>query len=160
MKTYREARPAYVLANKKTIAALRRQYYLAHSDELATLRASHRSERRSKWLKHYGITEEQYNEVLVKQGGKCAVCGEDNLDIRGNPSHLCVDHDHATGKIRGLLCKHCNIAAGNLRDSPERALRLAKYLLPASQNTNNVMAQVPAHRARGSYAIVNSGNTI
>jgi len=71
-------------------------------------------------------------EMLTKQGGKCAVCGEGNTDIKGNPSHLCVDHDHATGGVRGLLCKHCNIAAGNLKNSTERALRLSEYLAHTS----------------------------
>ena len=72
----------------------------------------------------YGITEAQYNALLVKQGGKCAVCGR-------VPKHrLCVDHVHdSSKKVRGLLCKPCNNAVGLLKDSSDIALNLYDYLI-------------------------------
>lgn len=54
-------------------------------------------------LRHrYGITPEQYDDILRHQGGGCAVCGDPDGDSRGYPLH--VDHDHLTGEVRGLVC--------------------------------------------------------
>lgn len=81
-----------------------------------------------KWQKdierRYGVTEEQYNELLEKQGGVCAIC-------RKVPDErLCVDHVHdLTKRVRGLLCKPCNQALGLLKDNPEFVLRLHSYLV-------------------------------
>lgn len=71
-------------------------------------------------LWNYGLTEKEWAELLCKQGGKCPICE------KSAPDH--VDHDHKTGKIRGLLCGQCNVALGMLKDSPRAALRAAKYL--------------------------------
>lgn len=59
--------------------------------------------------KKYNLTEEDFLYLLEKQQNKCYICGKHNSDIlRG----LAVDHDHITGKIRGLLCSKCNGALG------------------------------------------------
>lgn len=72
-------------------------------------------------LRKYGITEEQYNEILLHQKGCCAVCHEPPK--RFGPK-LAVDHDHTTGAIRGLLCFRCNkFVVGRHRDG--RLLRAA-----------------------------------
>ena len=79
----------------------------------------------------FGITLEQYNELLAKQGGKCAICGATVTGVRekGKREHsLYVDHDHKTGSVRGILCSHCNFGLGNFRDSPALLLRAAEYL--------------------------------
>jgi hypothetical protein len=55
--------------------------------------------------RHYGITLEQYNEMLEKQDHRCAVCEKHRDDMKIN---LAVDHDHKTGEIFGLLCSYCN----------------------------------------------------
>jgi hypothetical protein len=57
----------------------------------------------------YGCTPEQYDALFEKQEGKCACCDRDN-----SPHALCVDHNHRTGAIRGLLCHRCNGALGAL----------------------------------------------
>lgn len=72
----------------------------------------------------YGITLDQFNEILSDQGFKCKSCNE-NLDI--NKSRH-VDHCHKTGKIRGILCLHCNVALGYVKDSIDRLKSLIKYL--------------------------------
>lgn len=77
-------------------------------------------ERRLKTV--YGITAQDYDDMLKKQGGKC-ICGKDNGSIR-----LHIDHDHRTGKIRGLLCYRCNHAIGLAQDNPETFEILAQYL--------------------------------
>lgn len=64
----------------------------------------------------YGITVEDYNDLLSKQEGRCAICRR--LPIEDPMGHdLAVDHDHETGRIRGLLCRHCNIGIGKLGDN-------------------------------------------
>lgn len=70
-----------------------------------------------------GLTEEEYDKLLAKQGGVCAGCLKPPTNRR-----LCVDHDHKTGEIRGLLCFQCNYGLGWLKDDPERLERLAAYL--------------------------------
>lgn len=68
-------------------------------------------------LKQYGITYEEYSVVLALQGGLCAICKGDEIVKRGNkPVRLSVDHDHHTGKVRGLLCQRCNSLLGFAQD--------------------------------------------
>ena len=65
---------------------------------------------RSKKLeKLYGITQEGYNELFIKQNGRCAICGTTDT---GRHNYFDVDHCHETGKVRGLLCNRCNRALG------------------------------------------------
>lgn len=52
----------------------------------------------------YGITLAEYEEMVEEQGGRCALCGK--------RQKLCVDHDHSSGEVRGLLCKICNSRLG------------------------------------------------
>ena len=70
----------------------------------------------------YGISIEQYNEMLKRQNGVCKICKSENN------RRLCVDHCHKTGRIRGLLCDNCNKAMGILGDDPVRLRLCAKYL--------------------------------
>jgi hypothetical protein len=65
----------------------------------------HPDRRRDYMLRHrYGITAAQYDSLLEDQGGVCAICARSNASGR----RLHTDHDHATGKVRGLLCERCN----------------------------------------------------
>jgi hypothetical protein len=81
----------------------------------------------------YGITLADYEAMYAAQDGKCAIChGEQWTFLRGRKrqpySTLYVDHDHATGKVRALLCHGCNTAVGLLRENHERARGLIAYL--------------------------------
>ena len=77
----------------------------------------------------YGITIEDYNYLLEKQGYHCAICHTDTpTNKRGNIQNFSVDHCHTTGKVRGLLCSKCNIAIGLLQDSSIVAQRATNYL--------------------------------
>ena len=87
--------------------------------------------RRNKLKQSYGITLEQYNEMLVAQNHKCAICGKDEAEVHIN--RLYVDHCHTTGKVRGLLCHQCNFAIGLLGDSVNNALNAAAYLAKEAQ---------------------------
>ena len=76
-------------------------------------------------LRKYGITMEDRNEMIDKQEGKCATCG--NILDLGFNTH--VDHCHSTGKVRGILCSSCNAAIGYIKDDPRIANNIASYLL-------------------------------
>lgn len=70
-------------------------------------------------LQKYGLTYEEYVEILAKQGGTCAVCKQPERELgRGGAlKAMSVDHCHKTGRVRGLLCSHCNKRLGVLEDS-------------------------------------------
>jgi len=80
---------------------------------------------RSAYLKRkYGITIEQYDELLASQGGGCAICGlEPRLDIS-----LHLDHDHESGQLRGILCFRCNNALGDFDDDMSLLRTAVRYL--------------------------------
>lgn len=85
-------------------------------------------------LARFGITPEQYEEMLDAQGRVCAICSrpEKVIDPRnGRIKALAVDHDHDSGAVRGLLCQNCNKGIGNLGDDPERLMAAAAYLIAA-----------------------------
>jgi hypothetical protein len=83
------------------------------------------ADRRSHLKRKFGITPEQYDEMLASQDGGCAICHKPpRADIS-----LHVDHDHASGAVRGLLCFDCNAALGHLREDEERIRALRAYLL-------------------------------
>lgn len=77
---------------------------------------------RAKLLRRYGMTKEQYDDMFVKQFGECAIC------CKKQKHRLVVDHDHATGKARGLLCHKCNMAIGLLFDNSILLRAAADYL--------------------------------
>jgi hypothetical protein len=80
---------------------------------------------------NYGITIEYYDDILKAQGGVCAICG---TDVPGGTGRFHVDHDHKTGKIRGLLCSNCNAMLGYSKDSIDIHLNAIKYLNRACTN--------------------------
>jgi hypothetical protein len=117
-------------SNREKENAYRRGWYLRHKAEiLARVRANPNTpaiHRKSKMKMRYGLTQEALEEMIREQGGGCAICG--TREWRGRHRSPAVDHDHATGKIRGVLCDRCNMAAGLIDDSPARARALAEYL--------------------------------
>lgn len=72
----------------------------------------------------YGLTEADYLAKIVEQGNVCAICSK-----KDETKVLCVDHDHVTGEVRGLLCGNCNVGLGNFRDSPKILESAIAYLL-------------------------------
>lgn len=84
-------------------------------------------------LRKYGITQKDYARLLAEQGGGCAICGATDAGMhnwgkKGIKSSLHVDHDHESGKVRGILCGPCNHGIGQLKDDPARLRRAAAYL--------------------------------
>jgi Recombination endonuclease VII len=75
--------------------------------------------------KKYGLSLEQYQEMLKEQDGKCYCCGDPPT---GHKTLLAVDHCHKTGTVRRLLCDRCNRAIGLFKDDPSILRRAAEYL--------------------------------
>lgn len=82
-------------------------------------------------LKKYGLTLEQYDEMLIAQDGGCAICGESESSGKS----LSVDHDHKTGQVRELLCRKCNSTLGYMREDPQLLMAAATYLMKHSRES-------------------------
>lgn len=74
----------------------------------------------------YGVSRDEYRAAYFRQGGLCAICKQPERTERNQL--LPVDHDHLTGRFRGLLCSHCNRAIGLLGDDPEIIEAAARYV--------------------------------
>lgn len=77
----------------------------------------------------YGLTYEEYSQMVVEQDNLCAVC----WDLPDGKGGLVVDHDHVTGNIRGLLCTKCNSALGMVKDNLDTIAGMYSYLLAYEQ---------------------------
>lgn len=82
-----------------------------------------------KFEREYGITFQDFDVMFAAQDGRCVICSEEFGERKPH-----VDHCHATGMARGLLCYKCNVGLGSFEDNPERLRAAAKY--------------IEAHRAR------------
>jgi len=111
--------------NAETRREYGRRYYAENKDEV---RARRKLRAEQEWAgnlkRRYGITEEQYMDLLDAQDCACAICGLVSEDKK-----LVVDHDHATGRVRSLLCSNCNTALGLFRDDPNLLVNAAMYLV-------------------------------
>lgn len=101
--------------------------YVRRKDPTARAKANR------KWRlgRYFGMTPEQYDEMLKNQNNACAVCHQEEKLINhktGKLSPLSVDHCHATGKVRSLLCNRCNVTLGRVADSPALLRKLADYV--------------------------------
>jgi hypothetical protein len=74
----------------------------------------------------YGVEPEQYQQLLEQQNSVCAICGEKDTEF--DNARLCVDHDHMTQKVRGLLCRSCNLGLGSFGDDIVRLEAAIQYL--------------------------------
>lgn len=72
----------------------------------------------------YGLTVEQYNDLLQKSGGRCSICGRKPDSTK----NLHIDHDHKMNVVRGLLCVTCNVGLGAFREDPELMAAAVRYL--------------------------------
>ena len=117
-----------------------REYYIKHRLKLLAaakkrqeVRTSVEIRKRKKYarwqslVRRYGITESDYNKILLLQRGTCALCDKIPSDERNGV--LNVDHDHTKKNVRGLLCSQCNLALGHLGDTPRSLLRAFLYVV-------------------------------
>ena len=117
-KQYNQNHKAKIAAQKKQwkkdhepeVTAYKKQYQQDNRIKIAArakrYRQNHRAEdKHNKLMRAYGIGLEQYDELFLAQGGRCAICGKHQTEL---PRALAVDHNHETGEVRGLLCSKCN----------------------------------------------------
>jgi len=77
----------------------------------------------------FNMSLDEYNNLLESQGHKCAICGQPEMTSRnGIPKMMCIDHDHDTGKVRGLLCNNCNRGIGLIGEDPNWLQKAILYL--------------------------------
>jgi hypothetical protein len=137
------------IAHKKERAIYARKYYLEHKEQARTYRARwraahkeyisaagkiYRKNRSEEMLQRYkangmksryGITPDDYDKMLLRQDGRCAICGKDVCELS---KKLYIDHDHVTGKVRGLLCSGCNVVLGSAHEDRDVFLGAIEYL--------------------------------
>lgn len=110
-------------------------FYEKHREqELARSKDYYKKNKEAKLERHrdyvlrsrYGISKSDYLDLLESQNYSCAICGS------AATKTLDVDHDHTTGKVRGLLCNNCNRGIGHLKDSPQILLKAVEYLVKHS----------------------------
>jgi Recombination endonuclease VII len=133
-KEYRAANPERMREYNRRAREKNRDTYIARQRERyhrvrrdPEVRKQIKLERaREKRLQRYGLTSELYAQLLADQAGGCAICTTPLATRVTNGLH--VDHDHATGAVRGLLCGKCNTGLGMYRDSIELMQRAIEYL--------------------------------
>lgn|SRR3990167_3683409 len=124
-KAWRKANPAATSEHTKTWqrqnpekkAAIYKAWCKANPERVNVL--SLRAQRKA----NYGITEAQYQALIISQNNCCLIC-----KLPAGDKTLHIDHCHATGKIRGLLCNHCNTGLGRFKDNIELLKAAIKYL--------------------------------
>lgn len=108
-KQFKKQRRAYYLKNKEKELIYAKQYRAKHKKHYSKLARTHNLRIK------FGITEQDYNKIIQKQKGTCAICKHKEKKIHhctNKIQNLCVDHNHKTNKIRGLLCNNCNACLG------------------------------------------------
>ena len=93
------------------------------SDTLTVLRI-HTKKQKPYRTSRYKLTDQQYDQMLFAQKGQCKICGTRDWPYKGP----CVDHDHNTGQVRGLLCLNCNRGIGAFKDDAAVVEKALKYL--------------------------------
>ena len=95
--------------------------------------------------RYYGITLDDYLEILEAQNGRCAICG---TDVPSGKGTFHVDHCHDSGQVRGLLCHSCNVGLGHFKDQESLLLKAALYLHNhRDHTTSSYQPNVDRHRA-------------
>jgi Recombination endonuclease VII len=140
---------------RRKARASARRYRRAHKAEIAEQRRLHRkqhpeAERKQRLRSTYGLSWDEYQAMLARQGGFCAMC-----KTKSNRP-LCVDHCHKTGMVRGILCHPCNLTIGFCRDST-KLTRAATAYLEAAEKRHRRQARANKKKARPSPRAMRAG---
>lgn len=151
---HRETSRAWAERNKDRVRAAKRAYYQKHKARFQAY------ERDRQYRKMYGITLADYEKLLREQGGRCGICKEESAGRKGG--NFCVDHCHATGRVRGLLCIKCNSRLGwyeplklvvadylaGKHKAPSRSQRYRLKDLDAYRTRKNAYGKTPEQREK------------
>ena len=116
-----EAAKLYKLQNRENVRKRNAEYNERRKQKYGnTIKRSQKN-----WnLKKYGLTPETYQDLVLAQGNRCAICNIAPSEIKA----LAIDHCHSTQQVRGLLCSACNLGLGNFRDQTDLLVKAIKYL--------------------------------
>ena len=151
----RAIKKRYRLTNKEKLKIYDKKYRLANKLHYNLIKRIWRKNnpdkmRNEKLMGRFKITLKDYNILLDGQNNKCGICDE-NFDFK-NPNGLkypCIDHDHSTKNIRGLLCRRCNSGIGGFKDSIEilkQALLWIKGDIQKNINNKNINIDIPLRK--------------
>jgi hypothetical protein len=131
-KQYREK-------NREAVLRARREWYHRNRDAMLVYWKKYNSENkdRRRWIVRkckYGITPSEFESLLERQNGKCAICDAEFAKVQARAPH--IDHCSETGRIRGLLCSRCNTGIGLLQHSPRILVEAINYLSPVLNVTD------------------------
>ena len=122
----------YRKENSEKLDSYFREYYKTNKSVLNI------KSRERHYKNKYGLTISQVEDLLQNQNGCCSIC---KLPVGfGGPTGATVDHDHATGIVRGILCQQCNIALGAVKDSVDILESAIKYLLKSNSQAAKLSA--------------------
>ena len=120
--------------NKEEIKKKRKEWYYSNIDKVKETGRKYRDRPGHKervynnnLMRMYGIDINRYNQILESQNYTCAICGSTEIGTK-HQKNFHVDHCHTTKKVRGLLCKSCNIMLGEAKDDPRIISRAIEYL--------------------------------
>jgi hypothetical protein len=126
----------YKEANREKINAAQKEKRNANIEEYRKKEAEQREKNRENirinhaaWT--YGLTKEEYISLINSNDGKCYICGNEEKvidSVSKKIRRICIDHDHSTGKVRGLLCNLCNSGLGKFKDSIDLIEKALDYL--------------------------------
>ncbi len=138
------------LADPETAKARVKRWQQANAQEVNAYQRKRREDpvvksrdRAGHLRRKYGLTTARYDGILAAQGGECLLCSSPPQP----PYSLHVDHDHATGRIRGLLCFNRNYALGHFADDPDRLRAAARYVEVALPRDEAIEARLAGLRA-------------
>lgn len=129
---YQETARRYAAAHREQRNTRQRAWYQVNARRVAELKRKSR-------LKARGLTATSYDALLENQKGVCAICGGPPL---GRWGRFAVDHDHATGETRGLLCQNCNTGLGKFGDELDLLTKAVKYLASEARTRYTVNRNV------------------
>ena len=126
-----QERKQYYQKNKSQIKQQKKKYEAQNKERLKKYRQENKERIKQRHLKtRYGISLEQYNEMLKSQNSQCAICRTHQSTLK---TCLAVDHCHKTNQIRGILCSSCNTGIGHLKDDIKILEKAILYLKEHNQ---------------------------
>jgi len=126
VREYRERTKEKRNARRRELYAQDEWRRVAARKQAMEWQRANQDKRKAQRLKQYQVTLAEFQTLLEKQGSQCAICGHADMS---NPNIFpVVDHCHATGKVRGILCLNCNHGLGKFMDNPRLLKKASTYL--------------------------------